>query len=62
MPHSDDYVKIVRQFADSHSKPGRQLDFVYWLDASEKQQRAIVSTEAVFLESYKRLKWDIAQD
>jgi hypothetical protein len=53
--------EIARQFALSYGKAERQLDFVYWMDASEKEQRAVVSTEAAFLETHKRLKWDIAQ-
>ncbi|MFT5681853.1 MAG: hypothetical protein ACI8RZ_002771 [Myxococcota bacterium] len=43
-------------------QPDQQLDFVYFLDAMEGEQKAMVSDEAGFVESATRVKWDVAQE
>ena len=49
-------------FYTAHAdEPDRQLDFVYFLDAIEREERAVVSDEAAFRGSAERVKWDIAQ-
>jgi hypothetical protein len=52
---------IAKLFADEHGRDDAQLEFVYFLDAIEKERRAVVSDEATFLESHARAKWDILQ-
>ncbi len=54
--------EIARLFAKEHGKDDRQLDFVYFLDASEKAMKAFVSTEEAFQTSHTRFKWDLALD
>ena len=53
---------IAKLFADEHGREDAQLDFVYFVDAIEKERRAVVSDEAAFLRSYERAKWDILQE
>ena len=53
--------EIAHLYATERHQPDRQLDFVYFLDAREKQQRGFVADEAAFAESYKRTKWDLVQ-
>ena len=53
--------EIARLFADQHGQPDAQLDFVYFIDALEKERRALVADEEAFLESWKRPRWDIMQ-
>ena len=53
---------IAALFADEHGQPDAQMDFVYFIDAHEKQRRAFVSTEEEFLKTFRRTKWDIALD
>jgi hypothetical protein len=52
---------IARLYATERRRPDRQLDFVYFLDASEKQQRSFVADEAAFVQSHKRSRWDLVQ-
>jgi len=54
--------EIAKLFAAEHGGANRQLDFVYFLDASEKAQKAFVSTEDAFLSSHTRFKWDLVLD
>jgi hypothetical protein len=54
--------EIARQYAQEHGRDDRQLDFVYFLDASEKAGKAFVSTEDAFWASHTRFKWDLALD
>ena len=57
MPPND----IVEKFDREFEKGERELDFVYFLDGSEKNKKAAVSGIQEFRVSYKRPKWDIAQ-
>jgi hypothetical protein len=54
--------EIARQFAMEHDKTHRQMDFVYFLDASEKQGKSFASTKEEFIKSYKRVKWSLSVD
>lgn len=54
--------EIVKQFAQEHARDDRQFDFVYFLDASEKSDKAFVSTQEKFLQSHTRKKWSFALD
>jgi hypothetical protein len=53
--------EIARLYADERGRPDRQLDFVLFLDAREREGRAVVADEAAFAASHRRLKWDVAQ-
>ncbi|MCF7975434.1 MAG: hypothetical protein K9N55_16575 [Phycisphaerae bacterium] len=53
--------EFARLFAQEHDEPDRQLDFVMFYDAHEKEGRAFESTEAAFLETYTRQKWSFLQ-
>ena len=52
---------IARLFSEQHGTPAAQLDFVYFIDAREKQRKAFVADKAAFLESWKRPQWDLVQ-
>jgi hypothetical protein len=53
---------IVTQFAAEHGSTAAQMDFVFFIDANERSQKAYFSTEAAFLKTHKRTKWDVALD
>jgi hypothetical protein len=52
---------IARLYALEADSADRQLDFVYFLDARERERVAVVSDEPAFRASHQRIKWDIAQ-
>ena len=52
---------IVEKFDREFSERERDLDFVFFLDGTEKEKRAKERGVSEFRLSYKRLKWDIAQ-
>ena len=53
--------EIVKRF-DSDARSGRpQMDFVFFLDGNEKEGKVALASEAAFSASWKRTKWDIAQ-
>jgi hypothetical protein len=54
--------EIVKLFVAEHGKPDRQFDFVYFLDAVEKEGRAFSSGEEEFLQSPCRVKWSFMLD
>ncbi|SEU35307.1 YiiX/YebB-like N1pC/P60 family cysteine hydrolase [Stigmatella erecta] len=53
--------ELVKLFDQEYGLPGRQLDFVAFLDGREQGQAAIEGDALSFRQSYRRLKWDIAQ-
>ena len=53
---------IAELFATERGRTDAQMDFVYFIDAHEKQRRAFVSTEAEFFKTARRTKWDISLD
>lgn len=52
---------MVELFDKQFGTPDQELDFVYFLDGSEKKQKAFVRGLPEFRESCKRLKWDVMQ-
>ena len=52
--------EIARLFLREQGRADVQFDFVYFLDAIEKDAKAFVATEADFLETLQRTKWDLA--
>ncbi len=52
---------IVKLFAEQNGTAEAQLDFVYFIDALEKDRRAYVSDKAAFLKTWQRPQWDVAQ-
>ncbi len=51
--------EIAAQYSHERGTPTPQFDFVYFIDANEDQQRAFVSTEEAFAQTYRRTKWDL---
>ncbi|MFO7562329.1 MAG: YiiX/YebB-like N1pC/P60 family cysteine hydrolase [Enhygromyxa sp.] len=49
---------IARQYVAERGSAAAQFDFVYFIDAIEKQQKAVVSDEASFVTTPSRTKWD----
>ncbi|PRQ04346.1 hypothetical protein ENSA5_08550 [Enhygromyxa salina] len=49
---------LARQFVTERGTAAAQLDFVYFIDAIEKQRKAVVSDEAAFLATPERTKLD----
>jgi len=54
--------EIIRCFAENKGKASSQFDFVYFIDAIEKEGKTFVSDEKALLKSYKRVKWSFAMD
>jgi hypothetical protein len=54
-------TEIARSFRDHQGKPDQQLDFVYFLEGREAQQRAVVADADAFAKTCERPKWDIVQ-
>ncbi len=52
---------IIRLFDREGDAPERQFDFVYFLDGLEKTKGAVVRDAVALRASWKRPKWDIAQ-
>jgi hypothetical protein len=53
--------EIVKRFDEEFDSPARQLDFVLFLDASEKQEKTFAADAAALRASWRRMKWDVAQ-
>ena len=49
-------------YAVQHGSDSRLFDFIAFVDASEKEQRAFLSTEESFRQTHVRPKWDVAQE
>ncbi|MBN1123580.1 MAG: hypothetical protein JXA82_01135 [Sedimentisphaerales bacterium] len=54
--------EIARLYAETFDKEDRPMDFVYFLDAREKEGIAVVATEEDYRQSYKRVKWSFWQE
>jgi hypothetical protein len=52
---------IVEKFDREFGTAAQQLDFVYFLDGSERDAKAVEKGLTEFRESYRRPKWDISQ-
>ncbi|MEI7498144.1 MAG: YiiX/YebB-like N1pC/P60 family cysteine hydrolase [Candidatus Falkowbacteria bacterium] len=53
---------FVQKFSEERKKSNSELDFVYFLDGNEKAGNAMVKNENDFAASWKRLKYDFAQE
>lgn len=53
--------EIVKRFDLEAGKPDRQLDFVLFVDAREKDNTVFEADDAALKATWKRLKWDVAQ-
>lgn len=49
---------IARLFAKEHGSRHPQFEFVYFIDAIERQREAVVSSQSAFLDTPERTKWD----
>lgn len=49
---------LARQFVRERGSASAQFDFIYFIDAVERQRSAVVSDEATFLSTPDRTKWD----
>jgi hypothetical protein len=54
--------EIASKYAREIGTPGAELDFVLFVDAREDVATAFVSSEEAFRASYRRTKWDLAQE
>ncbi|MCP3138495.1 YiiX/YebB-like N1pC/P60 family cysteine hydrolase [Pyxidicoccus xibeiensis] len=54
--------ELVRLFDAEYGRPDRQLDFVAFLDGREAEGAAMEADASAFRYSYRRAKWDIAQE
>lgn len=54
--------EIAKCYADEKQNGTPQFDFVCFIDAIEKDQKAFFSTEEAFLESVNRQKWSFLQE
>jgi hypothetical protein len=54
--------EIAKYFVKQRNQPNHQLDFVCFIDASEKEQRAFFSDEETFAASVERAKWSFLQE
>ncbi|WP_375757469.1 YiiX/YebB-like N1pC/P60 family cysteine hydrolase [Corallococcus exercitus] len=54
--------ELVRVFDAEYGQPGRQFDFVAFLDGREATGDAVEANAEAFRYTYRRMKWDIAQE
>lgn len=54
--------ELVRLFDAEYGRDDRQLDFVAFLDGREAEGNAKEADADAFRYSYRRAKWDIAQE
>lgn len=52
--------ELARIYDAQADDPNRQLDFVFFIDAHEKDRTVFISDEAHYRDSWKRTKWDVA--
>jgi hypothetical protein len=50
--------ELARQYVAERGSHDAQFDFVYFIDAVEKQRSAVVSDEQTFVTTPDRTKWD----
>ncbi|WNG39017.1 protein tyrosine phosphatase [Archangium violaceum] len=53
--------EFVRLFDSEYDSPERQLDFVAFLDGREQERDAVEGDVTAFRRTWRRVKWDIAQ-
>ena len=54
-------TELVRLFRDQRNDPHRQLDFVYFLEGRESEQKAVVADADALASTCDRPKWDLVQ-
>ena len=54
--------EILRCFAENRGEEGSQFEFVYFIDAVEKDGKAFAAGEEDLVESCERVKWSFAVD
>jgi hypothetical protein len=54
--------ELARIYDAQADDPNRELDFVFFVDAHEKDRTVVISDEAAFRASWKRTKWDVVTD
>ena len=54
-------TNMIKLFDTQFGTPAQQFDFVAFLDGRESTGTAVVATEADLRASWKRPKWDLAQ-
>lgn len=54
-------TELAESYRDHVGKPDQQLDFVYFLEGREAENKAVVATAEAFAETCDRPKWDIVQ-
>jgi hypothetical protein len=52
--------ELARIYDEQADDPNRELDFVFFIDAHEKDRTVFISDEASYRASWKRTKWDVA--
>lgn len=50
---------LARLYVDERGRSDAQLEFVYFIDAIERERRAVVSSEDEFCATPERTKWDL---
>jgi hypothetical protein len=50
-------IELVNRYVRERGQPDRMFDFIYFLDADEKEQRSEISTEEEFIKTPDRGKW-----
>lgn len=53
--------ELVKTFDREFGRPAQQLDFVFFIDAKEKERRAEDADVAALRKSWQRFQWDIVQ-
>ncbi|WPB74495.1 YiiX/YebB-like N1pC/P60 family cysteine hydrolase [Archangium violaceum] len=53
--------ELVHLFDSEYGQPGQQLDFVAFLDGREQERDAVLADVESFRRTWRRVKWDIAQ-
>jgi len=54
--------ELASLYSSEHEQDNAQLEFVYFLDATEEADETFVSDEAAFRKSYTRSKWSFVLD
>ena len=53
--------EFIRYFAEQRGREDRMFDFVWFVDAVEKERRVVVSDDDALAATWTRVKWDVAQ-
>ncbi len=53
--------EFIRYFAEEREREDRKFDYVWFIDAIEKEGRTVVSDDDALAATWQRVKWDVAQ-